>query len=174
MHVLFVGGLAHGKTAHVADDLETVEVAGVDLKAGIQRYDLIQWTPGGGVAFGPLDAVFVNSFVYESERLARICLLTPRASSSWAKVSGRPRSTAQSAAASGERCIWVSVHPSSINLPRWARPRRSLLRKSIWDWRCLGLWPIYATTPPQPTSGKLPSQWPCAARRSSTSLKCSC
>ncbi|MGF6214451.1 hypothetical protein ABIE32_004376, partial [Comamonas sp. 4034] len=41
----------------------------------------------------------------------------------------------------------MSGHPFSINLPRWARPRRSLLRKSIWDWGCLGLWPIYATTP---------------------------
>ncbi|MFN7042468.1 MAG: hypothetical protein ACK4OH_15070, partial [Acidovorax temperans] len=36
---------------------------------------------------------------------------------------------------------------SSINLPIWARPRRSLLRKSFWDWGCLGLWPIYATKP---------------------------
>ncbi|WP_347658703.1 MerR family DNA-binding protein [Comamonas thiooxydans] len=34
-----------------------------------------------------------------------------------------------------------------MNLPLWARPRQSLLRKSIWDWGCLGLWPIYATKP---------------------------
>ena len=33
------------------------------------------------------------------------------------------------------------------NLPRWVRPRRSLLHNCIWGWGCLGLWPIYATTP---------------------------
>ena len=39
------------------------------------------------------------------------------------------------------------MHLSSINLPRWVRPRRSLLHNCIWGWGCLGLWPIYATTP---------------------------
>jgi hypothetical protein len=71
MHVLFVGGLAHGQTQHIDDNLTVVEFAGDPLlKAGAQRYEIHTWR-WVDAAHG-FDAVAVNSFVPLSEQEAQV------------------------------------------------------------------------------------------------------
>jgi len=73
MRVLFVGGLLHGTSDHIADDLKQVEYASPAdgrLKAGSQTYEVRRWADVDA-AHG-FDALCVNSFVYPSEFEAKV------------------------------------------------------------------------------------------------------
>ncbi|MBN9341263.1 MAG: hypothetical protein J0H52_14440 [Comamonadaceae bacterium] len=70
MHILFVGGLQHGNAMHIEDDVKLLELEDPRLKAGRQVYERFQWQQVDA-AHG-FDALFINSFVMESEREAKI------------------------------------------------------------------------------------------------------
>lgn len=70
MFVLFVGGLSHGKSQHVDDNQTVLEIADVRLKGGRQRYEKHRWQQVDA-AHG-YDALFVNSFVLQSELESKV------------------------------------------------------------------------------------------------------
>lgn len=68
---LFVGGLAHGTTAHVPADWRQVDMESPLLKAGRQRYILHRWAPSDRDPIR-FDLLAVNSFVPAAELEAQV------------------------------------------------------------------------------------------------------